>query len=88
MSRQTPAKAMPKKLPPVPAIETLKFSKTLSAPGLLKKVRTIFEQLTDHRTGQLAYTLTDVLISALAMFGLKYSSLLQFDQNLYAGWGL
>ena len=79
---------MPKKLPPVPAIETLKFSKTLSAPGLLKKVRTIFEQLTDHRTGQLAYTLTDVLISALAMFGLKYSSLLQFDQNLYAGWGL
>lgn len=72
---------MPKKLPPVPAIETLKFRKNLSAPGLLKKVRTILERLTDHRIGQSAYTLTDVLMSALAMFGLKYPSLLQFDQN-------
>ena len=72
---------MPKKLPTVPAIETLKFRKTLSAPGLLKKVKPIFERATEHRTGQLAYTLTDVLMSALAMFGLKYPSLLQFDKN-------
>jgi hypothetical protein len=72
---------MPKKLPPVPAIEALQFRKSLSAPGLLKQVRKILERLTDHRTGQLTYTLTDVLMSALAMFELKYPSLRQFDQN-------
>jgi len=72
---------MPKKLPPIPVAEKLKFRKNLSAPRLLEKVRKQFKQLTDKRKGKPSYTLADVLMSALAMFGLKYPSLLQFDKN-------
>ncbi len=72
---------MPKKLPPIPPAEKLKYRKNLSAPGLLEKVRKTFEQIADFRSGKLSYTLADVLMSALAVFGLKYPSLLQFDKN-------
>ena len=72
---------MPCKLPPKPAPTDLKLRKRLSAPGLLALVRKEFETIVDHRRGHLVYSLAEVLMSALAMFGLKYPSLLQFDQT-------
>lgn len=72
---------MPKKLPPIPALHKLKLRKTLSAPGLLTIVRKEFEKIPEHRIGKPDYPLPDVLMSALAMFGLKYPSLLQFDKG-------
>lgn len=74
---------MPKKLPPIPEKSTLKLRKTLSAPGLLKKVRNEFKKIPEHRTDRIKYNLPDVLMSGLAMFGLKYPSLLQFDKEAH-----
>ncbi len=71
---------MPKKLPPIPRKNQLKFRKSLSLPGLLKNVRNEFEQIKEHRSGKVSFRLTDVLMSGLAIFGLKYPSLLQFDK--------
>jgi hypothetical protein len=73
------------KLPIIPAINQLKFRKSLSIPGLLAIVRKEFEQIKEHRIKTITYKLTDVLMSALAMFGLKYPSLLQFDQSYRDG---
>jgi hypothetical protein len=72
---------MPKKIPPIPAAEKLQYRKNLSAPSLLEQVRKTFEPIADHRKGKLSYTLPDILMSALAVLGLKYPSLLQFDNN-------
>lgn len=72
---------MPKKLPPIPAPNQLKFRKSLSIQGLLARVRKEFEMIKEHRIKTISYKLADVLMSALAMFGLKYPSLLQFDQS-------
>jgi len=72
---------MPKKLPTIPAPNQLKLRKSLSIPGLLALVRKEFEPIKEHRIKTISYKLTDVLMSALAMFGLKYSSLLQFDRS-------
>lgn len=57
------------------------FRKALSAPGLLKTVRGCFEQIEDNKATR-GITLTDCLLSGLAVFGLKYPSLLQFDTHL------
>jgi hypothetical protein len=55
----------------------------LSAKGMLAKVRSIFKQLPeparDPRGIKPDIPLVDCLMSALAVFGLKLSSLLQFD---------
>ncbi|MYC59116.1 MAG: transposase [Gammaproteobacteria bacterium] len=56
------------------------FRKTLSAPGLLGLVRGCFERVPDPVAGR-GLTLPDCLMSALALFGLKYASLLQFDRD-------
>ena len=56
------------------------FRKTLSAPGLLRIARGCFERVPDSVAGR-GLTLPDCLMSALAMFGLKYSSLLRFDRD-------
>jgi len=53
--------------------------KNLSAKGLLSTARSCFEALPDSRRSR-SITLTDTLMSGLAMFSLKYPSLLQFDQ--------
>lgn len=53
--------------------------KHLSAPGLLGAIRQTFEQIPDHRRGPLI-PLADALMSGLAVFGLKYPSLLKFDE--------
>lgn len=52
----------------------------LSAPGLLKTVRRCFEAIEEHRRRRGRFALADVLMSGLAMFGLKYPSLLKFDE--------
>ena len=56
------------------------FRKTLCAPELLKAVRQCFEGIPDPVASR-GITQTDCLMSGLAVFGLKYPSLLQFDQN-------
>ena len=55
--------------------------KTLSAAGLLKTVRACFERIEDPVARRGGPTLADCLMSALAMFGMKYPSLLQFDRD-------
>lgn len=72
---------MPKKLPPVPEKSRLKMRKTLSIKGLLGIVRKSFSQIKDTRSNTVEYSLRDSLMSGLAIFGLKYESLLQFDKN-------
>ncbi len=56
------------------------FRKTLSAPGLLRIVRQSFDRIDDPVAGR-GLNLTDCLMSGLAVFGLKYPSLLKFDRD-------
>ena len=58
-----------------------KMRKQLSAPGLLNLVRRCFEQVKDPCVGRCEYTLADTLMSGLAMFMFKSSSMLQFDRS-------
>ena len=53
---------------------------TLSAPGLLRGVRKSFDKLKDPVSAR-RFSLSDCLMSGLAVFGLKYPSLLQFDRD-------
>jgi hypothetical protein len=57
------------------------FRKHLSAPGLLKSLRSCFQKVADHRPGKVEIALVDALMSGLAVFGLKYPSLLKFDEE-------
>jgi hypothetical protein len=57
------------------------FRKHLSAPGLLKTLRSCFQKVADHRPGKVEIALVDALMSGLAVFGLKYPSLLKFDEG-------
>jgi len=72
---------MPKKLPSTPFFKNLNFRKTLSIPALLDGVRKSFNKIKDFRKGKIDYLLSDILMSGLAIFGLKYPSLLQFDDD-------
>ena len=54
--------------------------KGLSAPGLLREVRACFEELDDPVSSR-GLCLAEYLMSGLAVFGLKYPSLLQFDRD-------
>ena len=72
---------MPKKLPAIPSLKDLNFRKTLSIPALLKGVRKCFNKIKDVRKNKPNYLLSDVLMSGLAVFSLKYPSLLQFDNE-------
>ena len=56
------------------------FRKALSAPGLLREVRACFDDLTDPVQSR-GLSLAECLMSGLAVFGLKYPSLLQFDRD-------
>jgi hypothetical protein len=53
--------------------------KNLSAPGLLGVVKKSFEKISDTCIARSKISLTDCLMSGLAIFGLKFPSLLQFD---------
>lgn len=58
----------------------LRFRKTLSIPGMLKQVHRAFGKIVDTCKGS-DYALIDVLMSGLAVFWLKYPSLLKFDEK-------
>ncbi|NEX22188.1 transposase, partial [Thiorhodococcus mannitoliphagus] len=53
--------------------------KHLSIEGLLKEAHRVFRRIPDAPGHDIA--LVDHLMSGLALFGLKYPSLLQFDQD-------
>ncbi len=55
------------------------FRKTLGKPGLISLIRECFDRIKSPVKGR-KYSLSDYLMSAFAMFSLKYPSLLQFDQ--------
>ncbi len=55
------------------------FRKTSGAPGLLRLVRRSFSRIEDPVAGR-GLNLADCLMSGLAVFGLKYASLLSFDR--------
>ena len=57
-----------------------RFRQALSAPGLLKEVRTCFARVEDGVASR-GLNLTECLMSGLAIFGMKYPSLLQFDRT-------
>ena len=57
------------------------FRKHLSAPGLLKTLRSCFQQVADQRSGKVEIAWVDGLMSGLAVFGLKYPWLLKFDEE-------
>lgn len=59
----------------------MKISLDLSASSLLQIVRTGFERIADHRAANAKIDLSDALMSGFAMFSLKDSSLLEFDQR-------
>ena len=68
-----------KKLPVRPLPNSL--HNDLSAPVLLSQARKAFEKIPDScRYGQ-QFSLPDVLMSGLAVFGLKFPSLLKFDEQ-------
>ena len=54
--------------------------KALSAPGLLRVVRGSFNELNDPVPSR-RFSLSECLMSGLAVFGLKYASLLRFDRD-------
>ena len=57
-----------------------RLRKSLSHPGLLQAVRKEFAAIPDHRPMG-TISLVDHLMSCLAIFSLKYPSLLQFDNG-------
>lgn len=59
----------------------LQESVTLDAQ--LSNLRSGFQQLEDHRAANSSYSLSDILMSGLAMFSLKYPSLLQFETQTH-----
>ena len=64
-----------------------KFRKTLSMPGLLAQMRRCFEGVEDEVAGR-GLSLADCLMSGLAIFSLKYPSLLQFEQDARGSGGV
>jgi hypothetical protein len=59
----------------------VKIHSSLSAPNLLDVTKKTFDAIPDNRQTRSKITLTDCLMSGLAIFGLKYPSLLQFEQD-------
>ena len=57
-----------------------RLRKALSAPGLLKTIRQSFASVPDPRSSRSEIALSDALMAGLAVFGLKYPSLLKFDE--------
>ena len=57
------------------------FKKHLSIPGLLEAARKAFSKVSE-RDFSSKYSLVDCLMCGMAIFGMKYSSLLKFDQDM------
>jgi hypothetical protein len=67
------------------AMKAPKARKHLSADALLSMLRRRFATIADHRPGQPDIALTDVLLSAFALFSLTSPSLLAFDRERTEG---
>ena len=66
---------------PIPQpTKPLQLNQHFSAPALLGQIRADFGKIPDPRHGGQPFSLPDVLMSGVAVFGLKYSSLLKFDE--------
>ncbi len=61
--------------------EEIKLRKHLNADALLSTMKTGFEKIEDHRPGNVQHSLGDTLMAGFAMFSLKDSSLLAFDER-------
>ena len=61
-------------------LSTPRLRKTSSAPGLLRGVRKTFDEVPDPMPGR-KFSLSDCVMSGLAVFGLKSPSLLRFDRD-------
>jgi len=57
------------------------FKKHLSIPGLLEAVRKEFSKVSERELSS-NYSLIDCLMCGMAIFGMKYASLLKFDQDM------
>lgn len=69
------AKSMPQPTKP------LQLNEHFSAPALLGQIREDFGKIPDPGNGGQQFSLPDVLMSGLAVFGLKYLSLLKFAEQ-------
>ena len=63
-------------------MERVKFKKNLSVMAMLKRCRYFFNKVPDEKIRRSEVTLSECLMSGLAVFGLKYPSLLQFDKGM------
>jgi len=63
-------------------MKRIKFRKDLSIDGLLKICRRNFDALPDTKKSRSKITLSECLMSGMAVFGLKFPSLLQFDNGM------
>jgi len=59
-----------------------RFRKDISIVGLLKICRKVFDAVPDKKKTRSNITLSECLMSGIALFGLKFSSLLQFDHGM------
>ncbi|ASJ74636.1 transposase family protein [Granulosicoccus antarcticus] len=67
------------------AAPAARFRQTLSAPGLIQKLRDTFSQVQDKRRAKsVRHSMPDALMAAFAMFNLKYPSMLRFDTEAHA----
>ena len=56
------------------------MKKATSMSGMIETVRSVFNRI-DPKARTSGITLTDCLLSGLAVFNLKYASLLQYDRD-------
>jgi hypothetical protein len=61
--------------------QKIKVRKQLNADALFTSIRQKFETIPEFRTGKIDISIPDALMSSFAMFSLKDSSLLQFDNR-------
>ncbi len=59
----------------------MKARKHLSADGLFEMIKQEFKKIKDHRSVDVRIPLDDALMSGFALFSLKGSSLLAFDER-------
>ena len=57
------------------------LQESLNVDTLIVNLRSRFDSFTDKRAKNSSVSLTDILMSAYAIFSLKYSSLLQFERQ-------
>src|SRR5450631_3085946 len=66
---------------PIMSIAAKRVRKDLSADTLFRLLHSLFSSVSDQRSGEVEFSLADVLMSAFAMFSLKDPSLLAFDHR-------